>query len=233
MAGQSQAARRTMRRPAGKGGGAVNPYRRPAGGDSRQTRSDTRRRKILDAALHCFTTAGFASTTLADIRRHARASIGSIYHHFKSKEQLAGALYIEGLRDYQRNIVEELRSHREASRAIRGVVRRHLKWVESNPDWSRYLFEHRNAEFVVTTEGAIAELNSRFFRDSIGLCEPYFDSGQLMRLPADLFAAILIGPSQEFARHWLAGRRTSGIRAAADILGDAAWHALAGHGSDD
>ena len=31
----------------------------------------------------------------------ARASIGSIYHHFRSKEQLAAALYVEGLRDYQ------------------------------------------------------------------------------------------------------------------------------------
>jgi len=38
---------------------------------------------------------------MADIRVRARASIGSIYHHFRSKEQLAAALYVEGLRDYQ------------------------------------------------------------------------------------------------------------------------------------
>jgi AcrR family transcriptional regulator len=67
----------------------------------RQLRSDSRKREILRAALHCFTTIGFAGATLADIRVRAKASIGSIYHHFRSKEQLAAALYFKGVRDYQ------------------------------------------------------------------------------------------------------------------------------------
>src|SRR5215813_2738502 len=119
----------------------------------RQSRTDARRKEILQAALHCFTTIGFAGATLADIRVRARASIGSIYHHFKSKEQLAAALYVEGLRDYQASFLAELARHRRAREAVRGVVRNHMHWVERNPDWSRFLFDHRQSDFVTATEG--------------------------------------------------------------------------------
>src|SRR5262249_6213524 len=99
----------------------------------RQSRTDSRKREILKAALHCFTTIGFSGATLADIRVRARASIGSIYHHLKSKEQLAAALYIEGLRDYQARFLAELDRHQQAAQAVRGVVRYHLRWVKANP----------------------------------------------------------------------------------------------------
>ena len=45
-------------------------------------------------------------------------------------------------------------------------------------------------------------------------------------MPLDLYYTVLIGPSQEFARHWLAGRTKSSITKAERTLGEAAWHAL-------
>jgi AcrR family transcriptional regulator len=70
-----------------------------------------RRREILDAALACFVEKGLVVTTIDEIRLAAGASIGSLYHHFDSKEDLAAALYVEGLRDYQEGAVAELHAH--------------------------------------------------------------------------------------------------------------------------
>ena len=206
--------------------------RRPAGPlqrhvlPSRQRRTQARQREILAAALHCFATIGFAATTLADIRERAGASIGSIYHHFKSKEQLAAALYIEGLRDYQSEFLAEMGRQRRAAQAVRGIVRRHLQWVQAHPDLSRFLYEWRQAEFVLAREDAIKDLNEHFYQAAMVLWRRFADRNDLVALPMDLFIAILLGPSQEFCRHWLAGRAHTRIEDAAGILADAAWRSL-------
>jgi|AmaraimetFIIA100_FD_contig_101_735794_length_906_multi_4_in_0_out_0_2 AcrR family transcriptional regulator len=192
----------------------------------RQSRTDARRKEILNAALHCFTTIGFAGATLADIRVRARASIGSIYHHFRSKEQLAAALYIEGLRDYQARFLAELDRHRRAREAVGGVVREHLRWVKRNPDWSRFLYDHRQSDFITAAEGALKELNEGFYRASAARWQDLLGSGEIIELPRDLMIAILLGPAQEFARNWLAGRTSTHLDDAARLLADAAWRAL-------
>jgi len=140
----------------------------------RQSLSDSRKKEILSAALYCFTTIGFNGATLADIRVRAHASIGSIYHHFRSKEQLAAALYVEGLRDYQDNFLAELHRHQRAREAVRGLVHNHLRWVEDNPDWSRFLYEYRQSEFVTTVEEEIKGLNDSFYRAGASRWQDFF-----------------------------------------------------------
>ncbi len=114
-----------------------------------------RRKEIIQAALACFTELGFTHTGMADIRRRSKASTGSIYHHFKSKQQLAAEVYIEGIRDYQEGFVSALEEQEHARDGIFAVVNYHLKWVEKNPEWAVYLFQKRYAEFMGSTEGEV------------------------------------------------------------------------------
>ena len=188
-----------------------------------------RRSEILEAALACFTEKGYGATTMADVRRASGASIGSIYHHFSSKEELAAALYVEGLRDYQRGVVAVLHEHPDAEAGVRALVRHHLGWVAANPDLARYLLSSREAEVAEATSGPLRELNRAFFAEIEAWLEPHRDAGRIRRLPFDVHHAILIGPSQELARLWLAGRTTSDLdAAAAGHLAAAAWNALKG-----
>lgn len=107
----------------------------PASAPGRGARTSRRRREVLDAALACFTELGFAATTMADVCGRARASVGSVYHHFKGKEQLAAALFLEGLRDYQQGLLGELQrvdAARPGSgrRLVRAIAGHYLRWVE-------------------------------------------------------------------------------------------------------
>ena len=54
----------------------------------------------------------------------------------------------------------------------------------------------------------------------------------MQEIPLDLYYTVLIGPSQEFARHWLKGRMKSSIKKAERTLGTAAWNALRGEEAD-
>jgi AcrR family transcriptional regulator len=190
-----------------------------------------RREEILAAALAAFTEKGFATTTIDDVRRRSGASVGSIYHHFGGKEGLAGALYVDGLRDYQEGFARELRRRSGAEAKVKAVVRHHLRWVARNRDLAAFLLGRRETEVRLASEASVRELNRAFFGEVSGLLEPHYRMGELRRLPTDLFSSVLVGPSQEFARHWLAGRTRTSIKTAERALADAAWRALQAKGA--
>src|SRR5881397_3930751 len=96
-------------------------------------RSAARRRAILDAALAVFTERGYHQASIEEIRDRSYASVGSIYHHFGGKEELAAALYLEGLRDYHERFLAVLRARRDVETTVRGIVAGHLRWMADHP----------------------------------------------------------------------------------------------------
>jgi AcrR family transcriptional regulator len=184
-----------------------------------------RKREILDAALRAFTDKGYAAATVADVRELSGASTGSIYHHFGDKEGLAAALYVEGLRDYQRGILAVLNREADAERGVKALVRHHLRWVAAHPDLARFLLAGR-------PRGDPPELTA-MNREVFAATAAWFERQGLRRLPGDVLYAVLIGPAQEFCRHWLEGRTRSSIRTAERALAEAAWRALRDDRKDD
>lgn len=186
-----------------------------------------RRREILDAALRCFTAFGYSRTSIDDVVQESGASVGSVYHHFGGKEQLAAALYVEALADYQEGFLRELgRERASAEEAVRGLVRYHLGWVRRKRDLARYLITHREADVAAATAGVVDGMNREVFAAARRWLERWAD--ELRPLPLGLFYAVVIAPSQEFAREWLSGRHRRAIsyNEAERILADAAWKAV-------
>ena len=191
-----------------------------------QARGVARRQQIVQAALSCFAEQGYGETTMEHIRRRAGASTGSIYHLFRGKEELAVEVYLEGLRSYQAGFVAELERHTEAEAGVRGLVSHHLDWVREHPDWANYLFQMRQAAFVVSSEERIARLNGAFHQRVGAWLRPHVRQGRIRRLPRDLYPALLLGPCQEFSRAWLGGRVRADWEVAKRELTDAAWRML-------
>jgi AcrR family transcriptional regulator len=187
-----------------------------------------RQEAILSAALECFTERGFAATTVEEIRRRSGASIGSIYHHFGGKEGLAAELYVEGLRGYQAGLQDALERKPDAEASIRALVRHHVRWVERNPRLAKFLMGRRESELRLATEARVRELNRAFFPRVGAWMERHMRSGEMRSLPPDLWEPLLLGPSQEFGRLWLAGRTRISLRRAERELAEATWNAVRG-----
>jgi len=62
------------------------------------------RARILDAAAEAFMRAGYASATIDDIAREVGATKGLIYYHFRSKFDLALAVYEEAMHRVRRRV---------------------------------------------------------------------------------------------------------------------------------
>lgn len=196
--------------------GARGQYRVTAG----------RRGEILNAALSCFNEAGFLHTTMEDICRRAKASNGSVYHHFANKERLAAEVYVAGLLDYQNGLVAALGSGDDAREGIRAIVRYHLSWVAAHEPWARYLSTMRHTEAVRLAADAIAAGNQAFVAALGAFFRRHQRAGTLRRLPPELCVALLLGPSQELTTHWLLRGKSVDLEGAIDALGEAAWRSL-------
>lgn len=86
------------------------------------------RTKILDAATRVFTKRGFAAANMLDIAREANISVGLIYRHFRTKEDLFGAL---------------------VSQAAKGLDETRELFSQPLPPWQK---------FQIFTEGIIEDL---------------------------------------------------------------------------
>jgi AcrR family transcriptional regulator len=191
-----------------------------------QTNTVDRRQAILDAALTEFTAHGVAGASIDAIRRRSGASVGSIYHHFADKDAIAGALYLEGLRDYQQGFLAALEEAATTHDGIEAGVHHHLGWIAQRRELARFLLLGRDARTVVATERPLRELNRRFFAEVSNWMRPRIERGEVRALAPELQTALWIGPSQDVARHWLAGRTRGSLIDAAPVLADAAWRCL-------
>lgn len=79
-----------------------------------------RRENILDAAERCFARSGFHRTTMQDIGREARVSLGALYVYFDSKEALIAGLCERDRSEFQEKL-EKLSSAPDLLAALRGI----------------------------------------------------------------------------------------------------------------
>ena len=186
----------------------------------------TRPREILDAALDVFTQRGYHGATIEEIRAASGASIGSIYHHFAGKQELAAALYLDGLRDYQQAFLEVLEQGGDAEATVKAIVENHLRWVAEHPKMASYLMNSREVDVARATEPELRTMNRAVIDATREWVERGVIAGTLRALPTALYYALLIGPAQEFARQWLRRRDRKALTEAQDALGQAAWRAV-------
>lgn len=190
--------------------------------------SPKRTSEIMQAALRCFTELGFNDTTMADICARANASTGSVYHYFKSKEQLAAAVYLEGIGKYQEGMLQALGKEEDARRGVTSVVEYHLKWVSKNPEWAGFLFNKKILTCVSGSEAELLEMNKKFITGFSQWFNHQMDAGKIRRVPWDILVAILLGPCQEYTRLYLSKKTITRINDAINDLGTAAWNSLSG-----
>ncbi|MGQ0709381.1 MAG: TetR/AcrR family transcriptional regulator [Rhodoferax sp.] len=186
----------------------------------------TRQEAVLMAALACFNVQGVEAGSVAEICRRAAASVGSVYHHYGSKEGLAAAVYCEGLRRFQLGYRAVLEGLDDAHAGIVALVRFHMRWVVEHPDWARYLLRTRSDALQPQAQAQVAALNADFYQAMAAWFAPHVASGALRVLPAGLYGAVLVGPVQEWARGQLRTDAPQWDEAVAGALADAIWCAL-------
>lgn len=104
--------------------------------------------RIIDAALRLFTQRGYFNTTVPDVARAAQVSVGSIYHHFKDKEDVARALYADLVERMQHALTAIAGQHASAHDRCRAVMAMLFDLTESDRDAMDFMLYAKHREFL-------------------------------------------------------------------------------------
>ena len=199
-----------------------NPASKPA-----DISSFAPRERILAAALKLFVEQGYFNTNVPDLSRESKCSVGSIYHNFKNKEEVATALYEEGISAFRKALEQSLKQNQDIEAVIKTVVRSFMQFSEVNHQLSRYIWLCRHNEFM---SGIIKHPTMVGF-DKLGRnlthsIKEGIRQGKLRRLRANIIWSILFGIPLAYVRDWLDGYNDAAPSKASEEIADACWRAL-------
>jgi len=187
----------------------------------------TRARKdsVLKAALECFSEHGIDHTTIHQIQARANCSIGSLYHHFGSKEGIAEELFLEGIQQLNQAMLKEIRSAKDARESVYAVVSAYCDWSTRNRDMARYLHS-RDIDFSEQARQRLREIHQSYITEVFTWFAPFVAEGQMRVLPVETYVPLISGATQEYVRRWLSGHHDKQPREVKALFAEAAWNAV-------
>lgn len=125
------------RRRARRGQGVARRRGRPPG---RNTGDDTHDR-IIEAAVKLFSEKGYGSTSVRDIAHRARVRVSTLYHYFRSKEEMYGEVRQRGEDAIRALVVSCLDQDLEFGELVRQLIDRLFDFLLEHRDEARLAFE--------------------------------------------------------------------------------------------
>jgi AcrR family transcriptional regulator len=99
---------------------------------------ESRRQAVLDIAAEMFAARGYAGTSIRSITTSVGMLPGSIYYHFRSKEELLLAVYREGVARFEAAIDAALaEGHDGPWQALEAACAAHLSILLAGGDYAR------------------------------------------------------------------------------------------------
>ncbi len=111
----------------------------------------SKKNAILATAAHLFSRNGFQATSMADLSKSTGAARGTIFHHFKNKEEL----FLNVLKDVQDTIISKFEDHKNNSnyengkQMVEGVITFYLQLAVQMED--QFLLLHRHYPYQIAT----------------------------------------------------------------------------------
>jgi AcrR family transcriptional regulator len=181
----------------------------------------------MAAALKLFVEQGYFNTNVPDLSRDSKCSVGSIYHNFKNKEEVAKALYLEGITAFRAALERSIDLKESPEHNVKKLVTSFVRFSEVNHQLSRYIWLCRHNEFM----SGIIQHPTRVGFDHLGrtltasLKQGIRDK-QIRPLKANVIWSILFGIPLAYVRDWLDGFNTTPPSKVAAELADSCWRSL-------
>ncbi len=170
-------------------------------------RSDgvARRNALLDAAIRCIVEKGILATGIEDVRRAAGASPSSVYHLFKGMPELVAALLERTFARLFGHLADRVKEAKTAEATVMALVDGHLEWVLAHRDEARVMYQAMTLELAGPSMEDVAYEKARLLVPIMKCFEPFMKKGTLPKWSPLVYDVVLLGPSHEACRRFLAG----------------------------
>jgi len=173
----------------------------------------TRRREIAQRAAELFDAAGYYSTSMEDIAESAGLRKPTLYHYFKSKDEILLEIHSEMieliLRRHEERLAAGVESH---SQELRGLMGDLIELMETHPGHLRIFFEHQR-ELPDRYKEAIRARRQRFRGFVFDAIAGGIEAGEFIETDVEMATLAILGMCN-WTYQWL---RPNQERTAAEV----------------
>jgi len=109
-----------------------------------RTSGEETKGRIEEAAIRVFVRSGVAGASMRDISREARVSLGAIYNHYPSKEELAWTLFSRGWAEMAAALREQAKGEDSLPAQLEAMVRHVFGHFDRDWEQVSYIFLSRH-----------------------------------------------------------------------------------------
>jgi AcrR family transcriptional regulator len=120
----------------------------------------TRQAQICRAAVELFSEKGYHGTSIRDIAKKSRISIGSLYDYIRNKEDILYLLAQDFYTQLRREVIKVLEGERDVIKRLEGTLETMLQVVDRFQEYT--LFTYRESKYL-KKEDLIAVLEQEAF----------------------------------------------------------------------
>lgn len=146
------------------------------------------RHKITDAALKLFTEQGIKSTTTKAIAAKAGVAEGTIYIHFKSKDELAYTLFLENMNNFREFLLKSVDESSAPSKNLDSLVVSFYKFAKDEPVKYQFIIVGHHTELK-----KMPPLKSKPKDAIVSVIKEGIKKGDFRKTDPNLAAAYVIG----------------------------------------
>lgn len=147
-------------------------------------------REVLTAALVLFSERGYFKTSVHDIAREAKVSIGSIYHHFGDKVGIAKALYEHLLEQMTSSLQAIIDSETTTQARCRAIVALLFELTEHEPHGMEFMLYAKHREYMPDETPICSSRPFEMLRETLARG---METGEVQRMEPMVAATALFG----------------------------------------
>ena len=200
------------------------------GRTKREVITEFRTGELLAAARAVFAEKGFDGATIEDVAAAAGVAKGTVYIYYRSKRELYGAVFREGMLALHRATTERVQATPDLAGKIRAFVTTKLAYFDEHRDFFRLYFEAFGSAQAVGP-GLQAEFDA-LYREQVRMLEAALRSGvrrgECRKLRPDAAAFAIFDLTRGLLRQRTLGWSSAGLEADVAFAFDFIWKGIAG-----
>jgi len=139
--------------------------------------------KIYEAALQLFTTKGFHGTPTSEIARTAGVANGTLFHYFKTKEELVNNLYLHVKNEMVNESVAGIEEIKSLKLKIEYLWSQSIHWAMSNPQKIFFIQQYMYSPYITNnTQNEVDKIKEVY----TNLIQEGINEGEIKNVPVDL-----------------------------------------------
>lgn len=166
----------------------------------------TKKEKIFQTALHLFVENGIENTSTTKIIAESGVATGTLFYHFKNKEELINTLYVGVKSSIAEAMNSGIKSSDDDKNIFYQVWRNFINWSIKNP--KLFQFNAQYTESPIIIKNAKHHLVEETFQFLSEVLKERQQKGTLRDLPVDFLASLANSLLLKSARYFIENPET-------------------------